>query len=70
VNFQSAGKINKTDGETQNENAAAAKEKKLGSGMFSKFLAIRNVNGSYVIFSFLHDCFTSLKSHYLTVENL
>lgn len=52
MNFQSAGKINKTDGETQNENAAAAKEKKLGSGMFSKFLAIRNANGSYVIFSF------------------
>jgi hypothetical protein len=62
VNFQSAGKINKTDGETQNENAVTVKGKKPDSGMFFKFLAIRNVNGSYVIFSFIYDCFTSLKS--------
>lgn len=39
MNFQSAGKIKKIDGETQNENAATAKEKKPDSGTFSKFFS-------------------------------
>lgn len=37
MNFQSAGKINKTDGESQNENAITVKGKKPDSGMFSSF---------------------------------